>query len=77
MRSGSLTKPLAFGLAGVALVVGAFLFCATHCGVSNRIAGLTREADSSVASLDALLGLPISALQRVDIARMNLERVRP
>jgi hypothetical protein len=72
MKSRSLTKPLAFGVAGVALVVGAFLFCATHCAVSSRIAGFNREADSSVASLDALLGLLSSAVERVDVARMNL-----
>ncbi|MGO8931768.1 MAG: hypothetical protein ACLQU3_33350 [Limisphaerales bacterium] len=72
MRSRSLAKPLAFGVAGVALVAGTLWFCASDRGVSNRIAGLNREADSSVASLNALLGLPGLALRRVDIARMNV-----
>jgi hypothetical protein len=72
MRSRSLVRLLAIGVATVILLVGTFFFCANHFGVSNRIAGLNREADSSIASLDALLGLPSSALQRVGIARMNL-----
>ena len=72
MRARPLANPLAFGVAGVALVAGTLIFCASHSGLSNSIAGLNREADSSVASLDALLALPSSALQRVDIARMNL-----
>src|ERR1035441_10184168 len=72
MRSGSLVKPVTFGVVGVALVAGTFWFCASGGGVINRIAGLNREADSSLASLGALLGLPIPALQWVDIARLNL-----
>ena len=72
MRHGLPAEPVAFAVAGVALLTGTILFCASHSGVSSRIAGLDREADSSVPSLVALLGLPTPALRWVDIGRMNV-----
>jgi hypothetical protein len=56
----------------VALLAGTYVFCASRGGVGSRIAGLNQQADSSVESLGALLSLPSSALQRVDIGKVNL-----
>ena len=58
-----LAKPLALGLTALALLGGAVWFSARE---------LNRGGACSVASLNGLLALPPSALQRVDFARMNL-----
>ena len=56
-------KPLVFGLAA-----SIFLAAAVWFGAS----GLNRDGAGSVAGLEGLLALPASALQRVEIGRMNL-----
>jgi hypothetical protein len=63
MRLYLLTRPVALGLAAMALLPGAVWFSARQ---------LNRGAANSVGTLDGLLALAPSALQRVDIARMNL-----
>ena len=63
MRLRLLAKRVAFGLPALALVAGAIWHSARE---------LNGGAACSVATLDALVGLPASALQQVDIARMNL-----
>lgn len=63
MRLRSLAKPLAFRVGAAVLLVGA---------VSHCVSCLNRGVASSVTSLDALLGLPVAALQHIDIGRMNL-----
>jgi hypothetical protein len=56
-------KPLVFGEAAAVLVTAAVCICAS---------GLNRGGACSVGSLQTLLALPTSALQGVDIGRMNL-----
>ena len=55
--------PLAFGLAGLAVAAGSIWFCTS---------GLNRSAACSVSSLETLVALPALALQKIDVARMNL-----
>jgi hypothetical protein len=63
MRLYLLAKAFAFGLTALAILASAVWFSARE---------LKHGGACSVTSLDALLGLSASELQRVDIARMNL-----
>ena len=63
MRSYWLTRFLVVGAAVLALVGVITWFCGLE---------LNRGGNGSPATLERLLGLPVSVLQRVDIGRMNL-----
>jgi len=63
MRLFLRAKPLVFGLAASVLVTAAVWFYASE---------VNRRGVCSIASLEKLLVVPASALQRVDIGRMNL-----
>jgi hypothetical protein len=63
MRIHLSARQVAFGLTGLALLPGAVWFCANE---------MHRREACSPTNLEALLALPASALQQVDIGRMNL-----
>jgi hypothetical protein len=63
MKPQAVAQLLAAGLGGIVVLAGAVWLCASHAG---------REAVLSAASLDALLGLPASALCHISLAKINL-----